>query len=444
MRLPGSIRLRITAVAAAGVAVVLAVTALVILSVQRNQLIDNLDNSLEQRSDAIRAGLEAGESGALAVSGDGDRFVQLVASDGAVIAASSNVSGLASAVGPGHGDGASTVSDFDLEDDAYRVLVTSAGSGRSLVVGENIDDVNDAMRNLRLTLWAAVPAVVGLLAILTWWLVGRTLEPVDRIRSEVAAIHAGALDRRVRRPATDDEIADLVETMNDMLDRVEQATSRQERFIADASHELKSPLARMRTEIEVDAAARGTPDPLVSSLLEEVTGLQGLVEDLLHLARVDAGVHSGRRAPVDLDDIALHEARILRDSTGHRVDTSRVSAGHVAGDRVELQRMVRNLTDNAARHASSSVSIVVEERDGHVILEVADDGVGVPEAELERIFDRFTRLDASRSARTGGTGLGLAIVRDIVERHGGAVSARPNAPRGLRFVVMLPTVPPST
>lgn len=438
LRLPGSIRLRITTVATFVVALVLAATALVILSVQRGQLIDNLDNSLEQRSDAISAGLAAGETGVLAVTGDDDRFVQLVGPAG-VEAASANVDGLPPAVGPDVGDGALTLSDFDLEDDVYRVVVTGTDSERTLIVGENIDDVNDAMRNLRLTLWTALPAVVAVLGLLTWWLVGRTLEPVARIRREVTEIHAGALDRRVRRPATDDEIADLVETMNDMLDRVEQATKRQDRFIADASHEMKSPLARMRTEIEVEVAARGDVDPLVSSLLEEVTGLQGLVEDLLHLARVDAGIDNQRLVPVDLDDIVRREAEILRESTSHRIDTSQVAAALVDGDPVELLRMVRNLTDNAGRHARSSVSIAVTERNGTVRLAVADDGVGAPESELDRMFDRFTRLDASRAVRTGGTGLGLAIARDIAERHGGRVWAELGEPRGLRFVVELPS-----
>ena len=433
---PGSIRFRITAVAAVVVALVLAVTALVILSVQRRQLLDNLDNALEQRADAVAAGLAAGESGALSVSSDGDRFVQVIVGE-RVEASSTNVTGFAPAVGGDTAPGAYTVSDFELEDDAFRVLVTAGEDASLIAVGENIDDVNDVMRNLRVTLWTAVTTVVALLASLTWWLVGRTLEPVARIRREVNEIRAGALDHRVQPPATDDEIADLVQTMNNMLDRVEESTHRQERFIADASHELKSPLARMRTEIEVEQAGRGA-DPLIASLLEEVTALQRLVEDLLQLARADAIADSGRMVVVDLDDIVLRESQILRETTDHHIDTSAVAAAQVTGDPVELLRVVRNLLENAGRHASTAVSIGVAERGAGVRLDVTDDGEGAPADQLERIFDRFARLDESRTARTGGTGLGLAIVKDIVERHGGRTWAEPAEPTGLRFVVELP------
>ncbi|MGI9621253.1 MAG: sensor histidine kinase [Acidimicrobiales bacterium] len=438
MRFPRSIRLRITAVSAMAVAIVLVVTALVILSVQRRQLFQALDNSLEQRSEVIRSGLRADEFGALVTSDDGDRFVQLVGLDGLVEGSSANVEGLAPAAESADFTGFATVSDFDLEDDSYRVLVSRTGDGRSLVVGENRDDVNDAMRNLALTLFVAVPVVVSLLAALTWWLVGRTLQPVARIRREVSGIGAGALDRRVRPPATDDEVADLVGTMNEMLDRVETATKRQESFVADASHELKTPLTRMRTEIEVDLAERGEPDVLVSSLLDEVVGLQHLVEDLLQLADADAGKAPTRHVAVDLDDLGMQEAAILRESNSCTIDTSGVAAGEVAGDRVELLRMARNLLDNATRHARTTVWIAIAQERGRVKLVVSDDGPGAADNDLDVIFDRFSRLDASRTASSGGTGLGLAIVRDIVDRHSGRVWAEANSPAGLRIVVDLP------
>lgn len=436
---PASIRFRITLVSSVVAALVLTVTAIVILTVQRDQLMENLDAGLEQRADTVQAGLELAESGPLAVAGDTDRFVQLATRDGSVVASSPNVAGMGPAVDPASGETFHTVSNLEIEDDEYRVLVRYIGDNRALLVAENIDDVNDAERNLGLTLLVAVPLVVAVLGVLTWWLVGRTLAPVDRIRAEVNEIRAGALDRRVQRPATDDEIADLVETMNDMLDRVEDATSRQQRFVADASHELRSPLARMRTELEVELADPDVASPdVLASVLEEVMGLQVLIDDLLHLARSDAGAEELQRVPVDLDDIVLHEARKLRETSTHEVDTTGVSAAHLEGDPAQLLRMVRNLTDNAARHATGRVELRLGEIDGAIRLEIGDDGPGASAADFERIFDRFTRADASRSTATGGSGLGLAIVRDVVERHGGAVTVSPRAPTGLVFTAELP------
>ncbi len=439
MRRPRSIRLRITLVATLVVAAVLGTTAMVLVAVQRSQLLDNLDASLTQRADTTGAVLSSGDPAAFGTSGDADRFVQLVGPDGSVVAASPNVAGMGPAVPPPERSRFVTVDRLPIEDDAYRILIRRLDDGRLLYVAENIDDVDDGVRNLAVSLVIALPLVVLVLAGLVWWLVGRTLQPVEAIRAEVAEIRGGALDRRVPVPPTTDEIAGLARTMNDMLDRVEDASRRQQAFVADASHELRSPLTRLRTTMEVelsqpDADLRAT----LTSALEEVEGLQRLVDDLLTLARSDAGAPAGPPVPVDLDDVVLREARHLREATSLRVDTSGVSAGHLRGDPAQLTRLVRNLCDNAARHASSMVRLGVGENGGRVRLSVEDDGPGLGGADLERIFERFTRLDESRAATGGGTGLGLAIVRDIAARHGGTARAEARAGGGLRLVVELP------
>ncbi len=439
MRGPRSIRLRITLVATLVVAVVLATTAVVLVLVQRSQLIENLDASLTQRADTTEAAIGTGDTAPFATSDDADRFVQLVAPDGTVIAASPNVAGMAAAVPPPAGDRFVTVDRLPIEDDAYRILIRQLDSGELLYVAENVDDVDDAVRNLAASLAAALPLVLVALAALVWWLVGRTLRPVESIRAEVAEIGEGALDRRVPVPPTSDEIAGLARTMNDMLDRVEDASRRQQAFVADASHELRSPLTRMRTAIEVelahdDADLRAT----LASALEEVGALQQLVDDLLELARADAGVPAGPPVPLDLDDVVLREARHLRESTELRIDTCGVSGAHLRGDPAQLTRLVRNLCDNAARHATSEVCLGVGEHDGLVRLTVEDDGPGLDGADLERMFERFTRLDESRTAIGGGTGLGLAIVRDIASRHRGTARAEPRPEGGLKLVVELP------
>jgi signal transduction histidine kinase len=229
--------------------------------------------------------------------------------------------------------------------------------------------------------------------------------------------------------------------MNETLDRLEDAVRRQQRFVADASHELRGPLTRIRSELEVDLARPELADPHATqrSILDEAIGLQHLVEDLLQLARSDAGAAEMTSAPVDLDDIVLREARRLRDRGRVLTDTSRVSAVQVTGDRDQLSRAVQNLLENAERHAATTVTVALDEIHGTARLTVTDDGAGIEPAQRERVFERFTRLDDARTRDSGGSGLGLAITRDIVERHGGTI----HLAEGLatRFVVELPARP---
>ena len=284
-----------------------------------------------------------------------------------------------------------------------------------------------------------VPLAVVVLAALVWLVVGRTLRPVERMRAEVASIGLAELDRRVPEPPGDDEIARLAVTMNEMLARLEHAARRQQRFVADASHELRTPLTRMRTELEVDERHPDEADPAATrrSVLEEIAGLQRLIDDLLVLARTD-GEPTRRAEPVDLDDLVLEEIRAA-DGAPISIDGHAVSAAQVVGDRDELRRVVRNLLDNARRHATTAVSVELTERGGQAVLVVADDGPGVPAERRDEVFERFSRLDEARSGGAGRAGLGLAIVHDIVVRHGGTVVVADAPGGGARFVVALPS-----
>jgi len=304
-----------------------------------------------------------------------------------------------------------------------------------------MDDVRESTRTLTTLLLITIPVVATTIAALVWWLVGRTLRPVEDIRRNVAEIEASDLDRRVPVPAGSDEIVRLARTMNAMLERLGAANARQQQFVADASHELRGPLTRMRSELEVDRAHPETADARATaqSVLQEVSGLQRLVDDLLLLARSDAGATSFSSETVDLDDIVLRDVARLRSETGIEVDAHGVSAAQVRGDAQALTRVVRNLTDNAARHATSVVTLTLGEVDGTAVLSVGDDGPGIPAGDRDRIFERFTRLDGARTAGSGGTGLGLAIARDVVTRHGGTIRADSVRGAGTRFVVTLPS-----
>lgn len=415
-----SIRFRITAVAVVAVAAVLVTTAVALVLVQRNQLDANIDQSLEQQLEVLEAQIRAeGIPEQLPGEGDDDRFAEV------------------------HVGGTIVVSTTRSADDPYRtataVIDTSEGT-IEVVVGEATDDVDESVRVLRYSLAIAIPIVLLVVGALVWWLVGRTLRPVEAIRAEVDAIGAGDLDRRITEPDTGDEVAALSHTMNQMLKRIDDAVQRQQRFVADASHEMRSPLTRIRTQLEVDASRPETADLVEShhSVLEETIDLQNTVDDMLYLARSDSGTRHGHEQSIDLDDLVGEEAARVSSESSVGLDLSGASAAAVRGDRAALRRAVRNLLDNAARHAETTVSVELWETDGGAVLAVSDDGPGIPPEQRERVFERFTRLDDARSAETGGTGLGLAITREIVEAHGGTVTVEQSEAGGARFVVELP------
>ena len=435
-----TIRFRIAALAVAISSVLLIGVSLLMATGLRWQLTENLDEGLNQRADTIAAVV----SGTLPaqLSADEDLLIQVVDSKGFVLSASANLAGAQpiASLRPG----IRNITSVPGRPEEFRVLVREISSSSvqvTLLVAVNNDDVTDPVTILTWLLAVAVPAVVLVLGALTWWLTGRTLRPVDKMRVELAEITGTNLGRRVAEPATGDEIDRLAHTMNDTLDRLEDAIRRQQRFVADASHELRSPLTRIRTELEVDLATGEPSDPTRTeqSVLNETIDLQRLVEDLLHLARGDDGIFDSDFRPVDLDDIVLREARRLRERGRVAVDVNGVAAAQTIGDPHQLARAVRNLFDNAERHAASTVTVGLAESEGRVQLTVSDDGNGISPEDRDAIFERFTRLDDARARDTGGTGLGLAIVRDIVQRHHGTVELDNRAET--RFMVELPLAP---
>jgi signal transduction histidine kinase len=408
----------VTLLAAFAVAVVLVAAGAVLVAVQRRVLTEQLDETLVADAGRIVASMAGGGEPDLHVSADDDAVAEVVPA-GAPAPTATVV----------RTNGGRRVVSRPFEVD-----------GRELVVHVSapLDDVDESVRALLVALAVLVPTATVVLAALVWMLVGRTLRPVEQIRTEVAGIGLGELGRRVPVPPGQDEIARLAGTMNEMLARLDASNRQQQQFVADASHELRTPLARMRTEIEVAQRADAGGPEVLASVLEEVGGLQRLTEDLLVLARTDAGVPGGDRRPVDLDDVVLEAARAV-DARGRAVDTHQVSAAQVVGERDQLRRVVANLLDNAVVHAATTVTLSLTESGGRVVLTVTDDGAGIPVGHEDRVFERFGRVDEVRTPGRGGTGLGLAITRDLVERHGGTVTVDGNYRRGARFVVTLPS-----
>jgi signal transduction histidine kinase len=315
-----------------------------------------------------------------------------------------------------------------------------------LVAASPLEPIERSVDAVRSGLLLTFPLLVLGAGLLTWALAGRALRPVEAIRTEVESITGSTLDRRVPVPDSGDEVARLAQTMNAMLDRLQEASSRQQRFVADASHELRTPLTRMRTELEVDLAHPGTADPTAThrSVLEELDELERLVADLLALARLDATADDLREA-ASVDVAELVAEVVASASATVPIDlTTQAPPPVVRGDAHQVRRAFGNVVENATRHARSRVAVGIttaggaEGADGAgwVTVVVDDDGPGIPAAERERVFERFTQLDPARSDVHNG--LGLSIAREIVERHGGTTAIDDSPLGGARVLLVLP------
>lgn len=312
---------------------------------------------------------------------------------------------------------------------------TPGGQPATVYAGSSLETAHSAVADARQAMLIGLPPLLTVVALVTWLVTRRALRPVEAIRRQLAEIVDGDLSRRVPEPGSRDEIGRLASTTNATLAALEESTERQRRFIADAAHELRSPIASLRTQLEV---AQAHPELLeLDGLIGDTIRLEHLAADLLLLARLDAG-EQPRADRVDLTVLVREELEHrVRDRVAVQIATPEQAVA-VTGSRTQLARVLGNLVDNAQRHAASTVRVAVDrDADGRAVLSVTDDGPGVPPAERDRIFQRFVRLDDARSRDEGGAGLGLAIVRDVVERHGGTIRVTDGAP-GACFVVTLP------
>lgn len=314
----------------------------------------------------------------------------------------------------------------------------TADGSRVVVVGAQVENIGGALGSLARLFLIGLPPLVALVAGLTWYTTGRALGPVERIRAQAAEISGATLDERVPVPEGRDEIHHLARTVNAMLARIEAHDRSLRQFTADASHELKSPVANLRAL--VDTAAIGDPawPALRSGLTAESERLRDLVENLLYLASHDAGRPAPPTGDVALDELLFREAEVVAATGPVAVDIGGVRPAVVVGSETDLARLIRNLVDNAVRHADARIALaIVDEADG-ILMVVGDDGPGVPATDRERIFDRFTRLDSARTRTDGGAGLGLAIVAGIAEDHGAAVTVGTSPLGGAEFAVRFP------
>ncbi|ELP67293.1 sensor histidine kinase [Streptomyces turgidiscabies] len=463
----GSVRARATLGATVVVAVALVAAGTAVLLSLWSNLSGQAGTQAERTARAVAADLAAGTAyDKLSLDAD-DRPVQVVDASGRLVAASEDLERISgtgvTAVRPqataddgradsgaGDDDDDGSLSPGEIDDDvsftdgsatvegddadyrfaAVRVEADDRGT-LTVYAGAPLSAEQSAVSTALTVMLIGFPLLLGVVGGVTWLVTRRALRPVEGIRAEMAAITASQdLGRRVPVPDTHDEVARLARTTNETLAALETSVERQRRFVADASHELRSPIASLRTQLEVGAAHPELLD--VEGAVEDTVRLQRLAADLLLLARLDAGERPA--------DARFDLAELVREQAEGRagVESATGEAVEVAGSRGQLGRLVANLLDNAQRHARSAVTVSVRREGARAVVEVADDGDGVPEADRERVFERFVRLDAARSRDDGGAGLGLAIARDVAVRHGGTLTVGETATGGALFELRLP------
>ena len=446
-----SLRTRIVALATVAVTLVLLAGGWLLTSALRDALVDDLARAAALRSQDLATLAAQGSLPRPIPIGDADEALVQVVAGGRVVAASANVTGQPALRLDAPPAGATSVADVtslpitdDEDEGGFLVAATSVATGDEMVtvyVASSLEDLQETLAEATGLGLRALPVLVVVLAGGIWLLVGRTLAPVDAIRAEADAITGSDLHRRVPEPVRQDEIGRLAHTLNRMLGRLEDASERQRRFVADAAHELRTPVASVRTTLET---ARSSPrqidwDEVSTDVLAETVRMQQLTEQLLLLARVDAGRLAERMQAVDLDDVVTRT--IARHQSDSEVDVAaaRMEPLQITGEPILLEQVVRNLVDNATAHATSRVDIAVRREQDAAVLTVDDDGPGIPADQRHAVFERFTRLDDARARRrTGGAGLGLAIVADIVAAHTGTVQATDSPIGGARLTVRLP------
>jgi len=445
---------RVTLLAGAVVAVALLAGAVLLIGVLRAGLTGATDDRARQRLADVERLVAEGRLPALLPAADPTVLVQVLDADGGVTAATTGTSRAVPLLTPQEVARA-VRSDEAVEvegdrvgyGDALRVVASRTDRGPVVLAAVPVTAVDDPLRLVRTALVVGLPLLLLGSTAGVWITVGRTLRPVEQLRRGAESVTAADPSRRLPLPEAEDEVRRLAETLNGMLDRLEVGSARQRAFVADAAHELRSPLAAVRTTLEV-ALVHPDPESLELTLrtaLDEVLRMGRLVDDLLLLARLDAGAPR-RTSEVDLGAVVERVVeQVLEQAVERRERPSddavqvvrELAPVRLSADPDALGRVVRNLVENAVRHADRQVVVAVLPGEP-VELRVDDDGAGIPPEDRQRVFERFTRLDVPRSRDTGGAGLGLALVRELVASLGGTVAVETSPLGGARLRVRLP------
>jgi signal transduction histidine kinase len=442
-----SLRARLTLITSAGLALALAGAAVLLVNALRVSITRELDDSARQGAVTVAALIDQNRLPSPVPVAPGTLTIQVLDAQGRIINVSPGADRLVPMLPLTQARAAARTGQARMlagpplgMPSLLRVVAVGANGHQIVIAAVSYAQVHDSLGTLGKALLIGTPLLFGLLALVTWLVTGYTLRPIAELRRGAAEVTETGVPRDLPVPPARDEVRSLAVTLNDMLSRLADAQQRQRDLVSDTAHELRSPIASIRAQLEV---ALDHPDGLdwaetARDVHADTLRLARLTEDLLLLARLD-GQHL-RRRPTDLSAMCVSvAARYTAARVPVRADAPAPCL--VAGDPDALSRLVVNLLDNAVRHAASRVCVSVREDGGWTVLTVTDDGPGIPAEDAERAFGRFSRLDNARS-RTGeeGAGLGLAIVRSTAEAHGGTASLGDAGP-GLRAVVRLPLVP---
>jgi two-component system heavy metal sensor histidine kinase CusS len=316
-----------------------------------------------------------------------------------------------------------------------------------LQVAASLAPSSRALRELVIVLLTIGPLALACTLGGGYWLARKALEPIDRMAATVAEITSNRLDRRLETPGTDDELGGLARTFNAMIERLQRSFEEVRRFTADAAHELRTPLAAMRTEAEVALRSLRSPERdqrVLENLLEEMERLTRLVSQLLFLCREDAGIGTGDLQIIRLEELVSEVGEhmgVAAQEKGVGLSVDLPGPFPVQGDADRLRQLFFNLLDNAIKYTPPGGTVAVrgETSNGQVRVTVADTGIGIPADHLSHVFDRFYRVDPARSPETEGSGLGLAICRSIAEAHGGRLGIHSDFGSGTHVTLVLPT-----
>jgi heavy metal sensor kinase len=353
------------------------------------------------------------------------------------------------------GSGQQLFSTVPLAGADWRVLSTPVSLNGSLIgvlqIARSQENIAQAQRQLLTLLAVAVPLLLVLATALGLFLAGRALNPIDRIVRTADRIRGDAVSERIDIDPTPDEVGRLASTLNRMLDRIDATLERQRRFTADASHELRTPLAALSAEIELALERPRTLDEYqqtLRSVADDTARLNGLVRELLTLARVDAGQEILALESVSLDDLGegvIETLAPLAEQRGVALSCDTAEQVEIVGDQTRLTQLFVNLVDNALKYtpAGGKVTLAIRREGSSAIIDVRDTGRGIPDRDVPHVFERFYRVDTGRARSEGGTGLGLAICEWIARAHGGEITVRSAEGKGSTFTVRLPLEAPT-
>ena len=313
-------------------------------------------------------------------------------------------------------------------------------------VGYPLAELRDLMDSLYLIFLLLLPVALGVSIFGGLALANKALRPVDEITTRARKITAENLDQTIPPLDVDDEIGRLTATFNEMIRRLHSSFAQVKEFSADASHELRTPLTIIRGEIELALRSARTPEEyreILESTLEEIMRLTSIIDNLLTLAKADKGTYQAHFSEVDLRSLVeelLEDSEVLAQRKGIHIRLLKNSPVTIVGDRIRLRQLFLNIVDNAIKYTpeGGAVSLSMDSENGSAVFEVEDTGIGIPEQETEKIFNRFYRVDKARSRDLGGAGLGLSIARWIAEMHRGTITVRSQPQKGSTFTIMLP------